>query len=326
MGKETEGRDSYGVKTGDVANETAELRNPKRLFEAKHKDDSGRKQAMLESPASETGKQSTTQQSDVEDADQTNSRKTLDDARDALPPETTSLFPSGDSYRASQPGAWGVHPTRRIDDDNDSTGRASSLAGDEEAGAANDIASAENTGEAEEVLIKAELVDDEEKMTVDAQMWDEEMAIKSSRKRSIQWTVAIVLGILIITVVIALSVTLTGRSDGGSANGSIQTQTVLASSSPTLSLAPSPSPSLIPSSHPSEMPSQAPTELIWQEQQVLDGVYLAPNPGTVLLGGERFGSTVHTSNIAGTPLANRTGKEVIIVWYFHQVSLFVVYR
>ena len=224
----------------------------------------------------------------------------------------STLTPSSDNTRVSAPGAWGVQPTRRIESSDSSSSGLSQA--EEDVGNDDDHGNDNND---DDLLIKAELVNEERqeepRVLVDAQMWDEEMAEMKLRRRRI--VIGTVLIILIIIVVITLSVALTGRNDG-STIASTETQTVLASSSPTLSEVPSPSPSLAPSGHPSEMPSQSPTSLKWNEIQRLDGVipeFLPFGPETVQEGGQEFGNTIHISTVTDTPLGNRTGREYLVV-------------
>ena len=259
-------------------------------------------------------------------------KSSFDDGSRVLP--APALLPSGANGGVSRPGAWGVQPTRRmtsntLDDDYDEEGgensshssfsRQHTTEGDNETSAA-------YVGD--ELLIKAELVDeraskdDSKTQMVDAQIWDpnydEEPAVKRRRRR-FRYMVGLVIFILVLALVISLALTLTQNDDGDEA-GIAQAQIVLASTSPTISTAPSRSPSAIPSSHPSDSPSQAPTQTIWQEVQKLDGRMIAPRPGLVYLGGEEFGSTVHISEIADTPLGNRTGNDFLVVGSYAGVS------
>ena len=259
-------------------------------------------------------------------------KSSFDDGSRVLP--APALLPSGANGGVSRPGAWGVQPTRRmtsntLDDDYDEEGgensshssfsRQHTTEGDNETSAA-------YVGD--ELLIKAELVDeraskdDSKTQMVDAQIWDpnydEEPAVKRRRRR-FRYMVGLVIFILVLALVISLALTLTQNDDGDEA-GIAQAQIVLASTSPTISTAPSRSPSTIPSSHPSDSPSQAPTQTIWQEVQKLDGRMIAPRPGLVYRGGEEFGSTVHISEIADTPLGNRTGNDFLVVGSYADVS------
>ena len=323
MAKKLEKHDnSVGVKAGNAANnlvETSSRQDDEGLSKIDCTDALARsQQGAPNSKATESmDNNKTIETNDVLNADIVKNTGDDPDADtpNGAPPEAPVLLPNGDDGRVSQPGAWGVHPTRRAGNEDDSSSIGDSYLGsggdDEETGAATNSTVADD----DENLIQAELVDDEKKIMVDAEMWDEEMALKRLRRRRTQWTIGIILLLIVLIVVISLSVTLTGRSDG-STTVSTETQTVLASSSPTLSEVPSPSPSLAPSGHPSEMPSQSPTTLIWKEVQVLDGVspqMLPFGPTTILMGQQRFGDTIHISTIRETPLGNRTGSDYLVV-------------
>ena len=209
----------------------------------------------------------------------------------------------------SVPGAFGSQPTYAIGVSNVNGSFVTNR--DEETGMVTEQAAAQSS----EFLVKAELVDDassqkEDKLLVDAEVLQQEDPIIKRRRRRL--SIAGIIGALIIVIVLAVSLSL--RNDDGGSNSSAQTtkETILASTSPTISVAPSMEPSTAPSISPSDFPSQSPTRNTWEFVQKLPGIEPL-EPSAIPLGGAAVGTSSHISDISETPLANRTGKNYMVV-------------
>ena len=234
------------------------------------------------------------------------------------------------SEMASFPGAWGAYQQSQSQqsqsqiqstpqpDDNGVTALENHA--DEETGVVD-----QEDMNSEDILIQAELV--EEKMEESPPMKDPELLVDAEmldsspemvkRRRMIR-TLSIVTCIVITVAIIVLSVVLTRGDEGGSTT---ELQIVTSSTAPTMSIAPSTNPSSSPSKAPSDVPSQAPTRLQWEANQSLEGLQpLISIEGATPLGGQQFGKNMHVSDISGTPLANRTGRDILAAIQFAENS------
>lgn len=243
-----------------------------------------------------------------------------------VPP--TTLRPYTGNEGVSRPGAWGVQPSgfrnqQQEDSSSDTDDDQENLPRDENLGVGVGMGSVNS----EDLLIQAELVeqspppeDDENKVLVDAEVFEQSgETYEMKRRRQMIRNFAIVGALLILIVVIVLAVVLSNNG-GGDSQQLQSAQQILASSSPTISLAPSRSPSLAPSHTPSDAPSQSPTRQTWLEVQRLSGLTPDLFQGTTgdfsIVGGQKFGHTAHVSDISNTPMGNRTGFEWLVAATF----------